>query len=141
MPELYQGGIISENVFSFYLTGREDSSYMDFGAPDTSVMTSESDLTWIDGTGYGGWWTNNVYGWRWSSDPTTEYSTGTVLALTDTGTSCIYGPSGAINFIFDELLSRIEGSTFESCSWGTIFSCSEVSNMPAFELLFGDHWF
>ena len=91
--QLYEGGVISENTFSFLLTNTpwvSDESYIDFGAPNTSVMTSEDDIVWIDSTTYGGWWTNYVTGWRWSGSDTEYALTG--WALTDTGGSCIKGP-------------------------------------------------
>ena len=91
MPELFEAGVISESVFSFYLTDLSDNSYIDFGTPNTSVMTSESDLIWIDSNNYRSLWTNNVTGWRWSGSAT-EYSLESTWALTDTGSSCVYGP-------------------------------------------------
>ena len=100
VPELYAASIISENVFSFLLTddaGTTGTSYMDFGTPDVSVMTSESDIVWIDSTNVSGWWTNNITGWRWSDDVSSEAGLTSLWGLTDTGSSCIHGPTDAIN--------------------------------------------
>ena len=107
VPELYAAGTISENVFSFYLTdggtfdGETDTSYMDFGTPNTSVMSSEEDLIWIENIEYYGWWTEYVSGYRWKDMPDSEsyYEVGVTPkpAITDTGTSCIYGPYSAVN--------------------------------------------
>ena len=95
VPALFAAGVISENVFSFLMTadaGTTGNSYIDFGTPDTSVMTSECDIVWIESTNVGGWWTSNVIGWRYTGS-TDEISLTSLWALTDTGSSCMIGPS------------------------------------------------
>ena len=92
VPSLHTKGVLSKNMFSVYIGQDVSDSYIDFGTPDTSVMTSESDIVWINSTNVGGWWTANVIGWRYtgSSD---EVGLTSTWALTDTGSSCLYGPS------------------------------------------------
>ena len=49
--QLYSSGIISENTFSFYMTNdawTSGDSYIDWGAPNTSVMSSVDDIVWIN---------------------------------------------------------------------------------------------
>ena len=38
VPQLYESGIISRNMFSFYLSNDGDDSFIDFGAPNPAVM-------------------------------------------------------------------------------------------------------
>ena len=38
VPKLYESEIISRNMFSFYLSNDDDDSFIDFGAPNPSVM-------------------------------------------------------------------------------------------------------
>ena len=101
VPALFAAGVISENIFSFLITGDANTtgnSYIDFGTPDTSVMTSESDIVWIPSTSVGGWWTNNVTGWRYTGS-SNEIGLPSTWALTDTGTSCLIGPSSVVNTV------------------------------------------
>ena len=57
-------------------------------------------------------------------------------AITDTGTSCIYGPYSAVNTLKTEIESAVQGNIDDG-----IFDCSERENLPTFELLFGEYWF
>ena len=78
--------------------GSTGLTYIDFGTPNTSVMSDPNDLIWIDSINYGGWWTNFVFGWRWTGS-STEYGTTPAWALTDTGSSCIMGPKEVVDGI------------------------------------------
>ena len=101
VPALFDAGVISENMFAFLMTGDVNTtgnSYIDFGTPDTSVMTSESDIVWIKSTSVGGWWTANVTGWRYTGS-SNEIGLPSTWALTDTGTSCLIGPSSVVNTV------------------------------------------
>ena len=141
--QLYEDGVISENTFSFLLTNTpwvSGESYIDFGAPNTSVMTSEDDIVWINSTTYGGWWTNYVTGWRWSGSET-EYAVTTRWALTDTGSSCILGPSETVDYWREEVFASIQGVRYTSDAWGYVFRCEERTYMPEFDILFGGYWF
>ena len=53
VPALFAANVITENVFSFVITGDANTtgnSYIDFGTPDTSAMTSVDDIVWIPNT-------------------------------------------------------------------------------------------
>ena len=63
-------------------------------------MSNPSDLIYIPSLNLGGWWTAYVTGWRWDGT-STEYAAGAKVGITDTGTSCLYGPSGIMNHIRD----------------------------------------
>lgn len=39
---------IVSNTFSFFLTGKDGASYIDFGEPDTAAMSDPNDLIYID---------------------------------------------------------------------------------------------
>ena len=79
-------------MFSFYLTGHEDSSYIDFGDYNKQAITDENDIVWINAIDNDRWWTNYVTGFKWSNANTINYSFEQTKAFTDTGTSCIIGP-------------------------------------------------
>ena len=65
MNGLMATGGISEKTFSFYLTGVDGESYIDFGAPNESVM--DGDITWININETSDWWTSDVTGFRFDS--------------------------------------------------------------------------
>ena len=143
VPALFAAGVISENMFSFLLTGDANTtgnSYIDFGTPDTSVMTSESDIVWINSTSVGGWWTANVTGWRYTGS-SNEIGLTSTAAITDTGSSCLYGPSSVVNTVIEDATALLTGPTSTNLYWGTIFECAQTATMPSFDILFGDHWF
>ena len=73
VPELYNAGVITEPTFSILLTsdwGTTGTSYIDFGTPDTSVMSDTNDLVYIDSIQHENWWTANVDAWRWKDGTT-----------------------------------------------------------------------
>ena len=65
MPKLMQDSDIGEETFSFYLTGLDGQSYVDFGPPNTSVM--DGPVTYIDIQDENSWWTSQLTGMRWES--------------------------------------------------------------------------
>ena len=98
MYKMFADSTIDENVFSFYLTDQLGSSYIDFGTPNTAVMSDPADIVYIDIDDDNIWWTAPIQGMRWGSsmNDDTEYAIESIDALIDTGTSCIIGPSAAI---------------------------------------------
>ena len=69
IPYLFEKDVISENVFSFYLTDTSETSYIDFGTPNTSVMKYHEDgeegIVWLDIVEDDPWWTNYITGFYW----------------------------------------------------------------------------
>ena len=64
VPKLYENGIISLNMFSFYLSNVGNDSFIDFGAPNPSVMSTR-EIVWLDVINEDGtenWWTNKITG-------------------------------------------------------------------------------
>ena len=91
---------ISENIFSFYLTGLEGESYIDFGTPNPAVTTETPIYIDIEDEDY--WWTAELTGFKWGSGMSDkkEYKLSKgPLALTDTGSSCIIGPKSEVKRI------------------------------------------
>ena len=56
MPGLFADSTITENVFSFYMTGLDGASYIDFGAVDPSIVTDPNETFWLDITSENLWW-------------------------------------------------------------------------------------
>ena len=57
MNKMFSDSTIDEKVFSFYLTGESGSSYIDFGTPNTAVMSDPSSILYIDIQDENRWWT------------------------------------------------------------------------------------
>ena len=57
MNKMVTDSTITEKTFSFYLTDLGSSSYIDFGTPNTAVMSDENDIIWIDIESENIWWT------------------------------------------------------------------------------------
>jgi len=53
-------------MFSFYLTGHQEYSYIDFGPFDENAITSMEDLVWLDVIKGDKLWSNTVTGLKWS---------------------------------------------------------------------------
>lgn len=114
---------ITEKVFSFYLTGLNSESYVDFGTPDTSVMNGP--VTYLPIESENKFWASSISGFRWENKTdTVEYALKQApKALTDTGTSCIFGPSSEINSIRYTILNMIS-NVYSDLVWDYIFDCS-----------------
>ena len=140
MPQLCQDSSLEVCVFSFYLTGTSGSSYIDFGIVDPLIVTEPSESAWID-IEETDEWGNRVNGFRWGpeSNDKTEYAIPEDYAFTDTGCSCILGPSDTINSVVATILNTSE-SVVNVPSWGYVFDCDDRAGMPSFELLFGGYW-
>lgn len=54
---MFSDSTITENVFSFYLTNLSGSSYIDFGTPNTAVMSDVNDIIYMDILSNDYWWT------------------------------------------------------------------------------------
>ena len=50
VPYLHRQGVISRNIFSFYLSGKGSGqdSYIDFGTPNEKVFSDKNDIVWLD---------------------------------------------------------------------------------------------
>jgi len=146
MPAMKASSNISEETFSFYMTGLDGQSYLDFGTPNPSLM--DGDPIYIDIQDENLWWTEQLVGFRWSAEfdaDQIEYEiTSATDAITDTGSSCIVGPSGEIDYIKNTILNVIaETTTVEThAGWDYLFECpSSLDGLPSFEMLYGGYWF
>ena len=96
---------------------------------------------WLDIVDDDPWWTNYITGFYWGSvESPTLYKIAKAKASTDSGTSCIVGPTEYLNWIISHLVSMLSTYTMHS-KWGFVFQCAEKYLMPSFYLLVGDHWF
>ena len=101
IPSLYKQGVISKNQFSWVLETDAHSSYLDFGPADESSMSNPKDIAWLDildDDYYGYFWTNYMKGFSLSN--TAEiWNFNATPAITDSGSSCIIGPSKAMKIL------------------------------------------
>jgi len=89
---------ITEKTFSFYLTGTNGQSYLDFGTPNSAVMNGS--VAYIPIKSENNWWSADLTGLRWNRDSSQEYAIQTGnYALTDTGSTCIVGPASEVDRI------------------------------------------
>ena len=70
-------------------------------------MSDPADIIYIPILDDDYWWTAKLQGLRWGSlmNDSTEYMITEADALTDTGTSCIIGPSSEVNSIRNSMLA------------------------------------
>ena len=141
MNKMFDDSTIDEKVFSFYLTDLANDSYIDFGTPNTAVMSDPADIIWIPIEDNDYWWTAKVQGLRWGSlmNDSAEYMLTEADALTDTGTSCIIGPSSEVNSIRNAMLA-LSSDVQSDSSWDYTYPCSDAANMAGFEMLYGGYW-
>jgi len=140
MTQMAADSDITEQTFSYYLTGLSGQSYLDFGTPNTSVMDGSPIYISINSENY--WWASDLTGFRWSNDSSNEYaiSSGN-YGITDTGSSCIVGPSEEADVIVRNIVSNLD-KVYTDDGWGYIFTCpTNESDLPSFEFLYGGYWF
>ena len=125
------------------MTNQSDQSYIDFGTPDASIIGDGSEIFWLSKDDpYSPWWTNEVRGMKWKDVMNDTYETTftPTEAITDTGSSCLIGPSEYVDIIYNSILAQTSVSV-EDPSWGDIYWCSDIPNLPSFYLNFGGYWF
>lgn len=145
MTQLKADSDIAEKTFSFYMTGLNGQSYLDFGTPNASVMNGS--VAYMDILSENNWWSQNLTGFRWHEASSsmvgdaTEYAlTAAPEALTDTGSSCIFGPSSEIFPIRNTILNLLP-SIQDAIGWDYIFQCpGNINDLPVFEFLYGGYW-
>ena len=112
MNKMVETSLIDKNIFSFYLTGVDGDSYIDFGEPNPAAMSDPADLVYMDVIDDTPFWTEYVTGIRFETgvdsngDLTYEsYSIPASKSETDSGSSCIIGPTKYINTIRDKIVA------------------------------------
>ena len=111
MNYLIEDGDIDEMSFSFLLAGTDSESYIDFGAPNPAAMDGEP--VYLNLLPNNPWWATKISGFRFdevTDSERHEYSieSGITDAITDTGTSCIYGPTKEMDYIIDMIIYKIQ---------------------------------
>lgn len=66
MPKLSENSDITEQTFSFYLTGLFGDSYIDFGEPNAALIGSDP-VVYLDIEDESKYWTSKISGFRWDS--------------------------------------------------------------------------
>ena len=145
VPSLYKQGVLSKNMFSWALETKEHPSYMDFGPADESVMSNPADMVWLDildDKYWGYFWTNYLTAFSvssssevWNLDPTP--------AITDSGSSCLVGPSAQVKILEAATLKGVDIDFIDS-SWGNVFSCSRYLKsgmLPNMQFKYEGYWF
>ena len=104
-------------------------------------MTDPSESVWIEIEENNPYWSSVLNGFRWGPEwsDKNEYAVPELIAKTNTGSSCIFGPSNTIDYIIAIIL-RTSNSVVSDSDWGNVFDCSDKKNMPSFDLLFGGYW-
>jgi hypothetical protein len=70
-----------------------------------------------------------------------EFNFGySVNAITDTSSACLALPDGVAYFASAWFEAHMTKDTFYSNYGITYFQCSDIPNLPQFDLLFGGYW-
>ena len=151
MHSLYADGVVSENKFSIALKeddqeASQGESHIDFGPPDTSAMTDEADLVWLDVLSGDANWANQISGVRFGGlDPNidADFKFTPKRAFTDTASSCISGPAEEVDFITAALSDVLDYYDYDVAEVFTYaFDCDRnLDSFRSIYLLFGDSWF
>lgn len=143
VPHLHRQGIIERSTFSVYLTSIPGESYIDFGEPNLAAMSNPGAVVWLDVLNEDGnesWWTNKINGIKWGDTDDAAFALTERKAFTDTGTSCLIGPSLEIGYLTQHIVDHLQYYE-EDPNWGIVFNCRDREYLPTFELLYGHHWF
>jgi len=69
---------------------------------------------------------------------TTDYE---IYGITDTGSSCLSLPTDLYNFVISYLLNYLSYYEYDYYyGWGYLYYCSDISSLPAIDLLWGGYW-
>lgn len=145
VPTLYKQGVISKNQFSWALETKEHPSYLDIGPVDESVMSDPRDMVWLDildDDYWGYFWTNYMTSFTLSNS-NEIWDLGPTPAITDSGSSCLVGPSNQIKILETQTLKGVNVD-FIDPDWGNIFSCKkylEANKLPIMQFKYDGYWF
>lgn len=139
VPKIFNDGIIGEQTFSWYLGHTDETSFIDFGTPNPAMIGSHA-ITWVPVEETDTFWGNTVTGVYYGDDAATKYAVTETLGFTDTGSSCIIGPTEDVNAIRANFVNRLTSyATIDG--WGEVFLCDYRSLFPSLYFQFGDYWF
>ena len=99
--------MISEPIFAFYLTGVNETSYIDVGVIQSGSMKDSSRYVEMDVIDNSVWWMNYMRGVSFNGE---EFIIEEDLAITDTGTSCIYMPDRYYETFMSHVLKDVVDS-------------------------------
>lgn len=99
---MYEYGVISNPVFSFYFYNSNFNSYLDFGNIDYSVMKDPTNLKMISTLPACYFWSAKLQGIRFGdSEPYALASDD--QAILDSGTTCLFVPQKYFYWLLDNL--------------------------------------
>ncbi|XP_069326191.1 pepsin A [Eulemur rufifrons] len=117
---LWDQGLVSQDLFSVYLSSDDDSgSVVIFGGIDSSYYSGE--LKWVP-VSYEGYWQITVD--SITMDGETIACSDSCQAIVDTGTSLLTGPTSAISNIQSDI------GASEDSDGLLVVSCSSVDSLP-----------
>uniref|UniRef100_A0A8C9A9H1 pepsin A n=1 Tax=Prolemur simus TaxID=1328070 RepID=A0A8C9A9H1_PROSS len=117
---LWDQGLVSQDLFSVYLSSNDDSgSVVIFGGIDSSYYSGE--LKWVP-VSYEGYWQITVD--SITMDGETIACSDGCQAIVDTGTSLLTGPTSAISNIQSDI------GASEDSEGLMVVSCSSINSLP-----------
>lgn len=162
IEQMYNRGIIDNKVFATALRDRYNAnpSFIDIGFYDNAAMDNPNDLLWLDVVSWGQYgqffWANYLTGIRFRDQVTgsrsyaetvssaEEYATTTydIIAIADTGTSCLTVPNELHDFMVETIiLPKLSYYEWDNTyGWGYLYNCDEINLLPNIDLLYGGVW-
>ena len=132
---LYEGGIISEPVFGWFMSDQTGTTFMDIGMLSYDSIREGDELIWMDVLDDDFWWTNEITGVSLNGN---QFKVPKKLAMTDTGTSCVSAPKKIFSTLFDNIFKDV---TPDVDQWGYVnVDPKDVEKLPTIELLMGGYW-
>ena len=106
--EMVADSTITDKIFSWYMSDEQGKTYIDFGAPNSSVFDA-SNLVYLPIKNNNYKWASTITGFRWTtnSNNNEEYKFTEAEAFTDTGSACIMGPYKDIFYFRNTILNMI----------------------------------
>ena len=119
--DMYEGGVIEDNIFSFYMEGYYEgdyASFLDIGQIDNSHMRNPDDLIWLDLQDHMFWMINSTSAVRYGDDEDNAYQFPTLhsrlVSVIDSGTSMVFVPNSLWAYFLEHLKMNAPGHKFQS---------------------------
>ena len=155
LQEMYQQGLIDQRTVSFYFNGRE-TSYVDFGTPQTNAMRNKDDMEWFDmieddffwstfnqAIGIGSTEKQYVFGFgsadkKFGETINTQTGINSVYSIFDTGLGAIMISGTYFDDLVEYIFRYVGGDDYQVYE-GFIFSKC-YSNFPDLYFMFQEKW-
>ena len=133
--ELFEAGRLSEPTFAFYLAGNEETSYLDVGVIQSGSMRDPSKYVEFDVIDNSFWWMNYIRGVSFAGE---EFIIEEDIAITDTGTTCVYMPDRYYDHFMSHVFKDIH--KVETSLGDNYIRCRDVEKLPTVEFNLGYYW-